>query len=383
MGRLPYTAEYMADANVDAGDDADANDGVALAKVILITRDEHELIDDFLEYYGNVLFGMRNVVVIDNGSTDARVLECYRRNQPLGLTVVRDERPFRDAASFMSEHMRALAPSCRFMLPLETDEFLFMRSKISGMGGDDDYVICAEDVNAVLRAVPAEVSVVRYGSFWGSAVDPADGVYETGEGYPRPARQMTRFYDQDWDKIIVRSAAFLGMSQWCHRAATTGRGAVSHDLGLVHFHETGFRRQVQRSLSVVRSYGYVDFDAPLRAQQTQSAAAVAAGVACGHKVEYYDTYLRRRLAVDAFLRVHGRLPRDVAEMNTYAQAPDVVAAVEASAAGRAAPLAFEGPCDHPSDIAKQAAVLVFAEPNPRPGAPFRVTQVARALGATV
>ena len=45
-----------------------ANDGVALAKVILITRDEHELIDDFVEYYGNVLFGMRNVVVIDNGN---------------------------------------------------------------------------------------------------------------------------------------------------------------------------------------------------------------------------------------------------------------------------------------------------------------------------
>jgi predicted O-methyltransferase YrrM len=137
---------------------------------------------------------------------------------------------------------------------------------------------------------------------------------------------MTRFYDQGWDKLIVRADAFAGMRQWCHHAAVSYGGTlVVEDLGLLHFHETGFRRQIERSLTVMRTFGpsgYVDTSAPLGDQLKQTTAICAAGVSCGHKVAYYDTYLRRKICVESFVKYAGRLPSD-AEMAKFCD-PTVV-----------------------------------------------------------
>ena len=100
------------------------DDGRALATVVIVSRDEYDLLDDFLTYH-SAIFGAANVVVVDNGSTDMRLCPIVQRHRDLGVRFVQDRRPFCDAAAFMTEHMRALAPACRFLLPLETDEFVF------------------------------------------------------------------------------------------------------------------------------------------------------------------------------------------------------------------------------------------------------------------
>ena len=231
---------------------------VALAKVILITKDEHDLIGDFLAFYGG-LFGRENVVVVDNGSGSApgageAVQAAYREHRAAGGEVRVDARPFVDAVRFMGEHMRSLVGTCEWILPLETDEFLFLMDRADDAG----YATAREDVEAALRALPDDVSVLRYGAFLGSSVDPAEAGYRDG-AYGRPARQITRFHDQGWDKVIVRASRFEGMAQWCHHAVVSGGvRAVSDRLGLLHFHDAGLRRLVERARPVVESYGYVD-----------------------------------------------------------------------------------------------------------------------------
>ena len=192
---------------------------VALAKVILITKDEHDLIADFLAFYGG-LFGRENVVVVDNGSdtgasgasrasrASEAVQAAYREHRAAGGEVRVDARPFVDAVRFMGEHMRSLVGTCEFILPLETDEFVFLMDR----AGDAGYATAREDVEAALRALPDDVSVLRYGAFLGSSVDPAEAGYRDG-AYGRPARQITRFHDQGWDKVIVRASRFESMAQ--------------------------------------------------------------------------------------------------------------------------------------------------------------------------
>jgi hypothetical protein len=197
--------------------------------------------------------------------------------------------------------------------------------------GDAAYATNREDVLAYLTSVPDDVSVIKYGAFYGSAVDPSDPAYSCGV-YPRPAAQMTHFYDQGWDKLIVRASAFDGMLQWCHHTKTTsGKTLTSDSLGLLHFHETGFRRQVESAVRVIDSYRYVDRTADMGRQFAQTSELLRLGVACGHKVEYYDTYLRRRMVLDAFRRVAGRLPVSVSEMAPYETSEDPVNAVHDAA----------------------------------------------------
>jgi hypothetical protein len=234
------------------------------------------------------------------------------------VTIVHEPRPFRDAVRFMNEHIGRVcaAGDCEWVLLLETDEFLFLTGGASALdtGG----------ARTVLRAVPDEVTLLRYGAFLGSSVDPADAAYRRGGyRYARPAREMTRFHDQGWDKLIVRASAFGGMTQWCHHARVTrGREARALALGLLHFHDAGLRRSVQRAIPVVHSYGYVDVERGSLDERLAAAQALHdAPIACGHKVEQYRAHLRREATLVAFRRLLGRMPASVAEMERYSSWP--------------------------------------------------------------
>ena len=296
-------------------------------KVILLTKDERDMIVPFLTYYGELL-GYDNVVVVDNGSTDPDVLAHYVGFGAKGVQVRLDARPFPAAVDFMSEHMRSLVGTCKWIMPLETDEFLFVMPRVK----DLDYVVTGADVMGYLDALPDDVSIVRYGAFYGSVVDSSDAAYVKG-AYPHPPKDMTRFYDQNWDKIVVRADRFDRMAQWCHRASVS-RGSMLHSdyIGLLHYHETGFRRQLESAIRVIKGFGYVDFDATPAQQLASNARILARGVACGHKLEYYDMALRRRVTVAAFKAVAGRLPFSVEELDRYTKCPDPETAVKRDAA---------------------------------------------------
>lgn len=104
---------------------------MTVAKVVLITKDERVMLPDFLTFYGS-LFGYSNLYVVDNGSTDPHVLRTLERFARKGVVVRRDPRPFPEAVSFMSEHMASLVGTCTWLLPLETDEFMFDLRMMTG-----------------------------------------------------------------------------------------------------------------------------------------------------------------------------------------------------------------------------------------------------------
>jgi predicted O-methyltransferase YrrM len=313
-----------------------------LAKAVLLTRDEHDLIDDWVDFYA-ALFDAPNLVIVDNGSTHPGVLASYERFRARGVQVRVDASPFRDATAFMTRHIRDIADAPdapRFILPLETDEFMFLTDASSSPSPtpspSQTRALTREAIHAALRAVPEDVTVVRYAAFLGSIVDVDAPGYEPSFGFRRPARQMSRFFDQGWDKLILRADAFDRMTMWCHHAAckpgVPSRTEVCASLGLLHFHETGFRRQVERSVRVLQSFPYVSVAgeekalAPnlspgeLQTRLEHAARARRAAVPCGHKVEYYDVLLRRRAVLRAFRDALGRLPLSPNEMDAYAEA---------------------------------------------------------------
>ena len=292
--------------------------------VVLITKNESDLIDDFLEFYGRVVGSRSRVVVVDNGSSCARVQKAYDAHRAAGGRVIVDARSFRTANVFMSEHMASLIAEggADWILPLETDEFLFARGNGQAAVESVTPERSRRALATCLASQPGDVGVVRYGAFLGSLVDPADPGYADG-AYTRPVTQIHRFYDQGWDKLIVRAAAFAGMQQWCHHAAMRPgyREAQCPGIGLLHFHQIGLRRQVERALPVVVAYGYLDPNATLDEQLRAARALKDAPIACGHKLNYVCDHLERKATLVAFRRHLGRLPSDPAEMARYAHAP--------------------------------------------------------------
>ena len=233
-----------------------------------------------------------------------------------------DRRSFKSAVDFMSEHMLTWAKTCDWLLPMETDEIVFDTQSAQRE-------VRPEEVGRVLAdhlgQMKADVGVVAYGKFLGSLVDPGDAGYIRG-AYSRPIRQMNRFINQGWDKIIVRSASFVKMKLWCHHAITLPgfRKVTSDRLGLLHFHDTGMRRQIERAKPVVKEYGY--FDCTDTSTENTLDELLAHGlrirdapIACGHKVRYLVDHLMRRATLLAFRRFLGRLPTGLAEMDTYAK----------------------------------------------------------------
>jgi predicted O-methyltransferase YrrM len=327
-----------------------------LAKVVLLTRDEHDLIDDFLDYYSG-LFGAANVHVVDNGSVDRRVLAAYARHARAGGSVCVDARPFTEAGAIMTQHMRRLAGACTFLLPLETDEFLFRFDKAA----DSAYATRADDVRDALLAIPADVSVVRYAGLFGSRVaydDGDDGDAEATRGVTAPARQLTAFADQRWDKLIVRAAAFDRMTQWSHHAAVTSGGtAVCAQLALLHFHDTGAARRFERATRITAAYGYIDAALdPADPRNIASARhAFHRRVANGHRAEQYFRLAERVQIGRRFAAAAGRPPAGRAEfeaaVRAYAASGDTSdaavraaiahAAVDAAKAAQAVPVALK------------------------------------------
>ena len=88
-----------------------------------MTKDEEDLIEDWIVYHGT-LFGYHNLYIIDNYSSK-NVTECiYRRYQIVGLNVIYTKTDLNKRQDFITQCMLERAKECDFMIKLDTDEFL-------------------------------------------------------------------------------------------------------------------------------------------------------------------------------------------------------------------------------------------------------------------
>ena len=103
-----------------------------LAKVIVYTKDEYDLIEDFLNYHGSI-FGFSNLIVIDNMSSHPRVLEVYKKYVSLGVTVIHNThgsmRSMAATNTTVMSRIRQCFPKTKYLIPLDTDEFIALRRR--------------------------------------------------------------------------------------------------------------------------------------------------------------------------------------------------------------------------------------------------------------
>lgn len=63
--------------------------------VLMMQKDEYRLLEPWILHHAE-LFGLENLYVYDNGSTDERCLSVLKKYSEKGMSVVYDRRTFED-----------------------------------------------------------------------------------------------------------------------------------------------------------------------------------------------------------------------------------------------------------------------------------------------
>ena len=93
-----------------------------IIKLILMTKDEKQLIKQWIKYHGEI-FGYENIHLLDD-SVDKEVLDYYDTLKDTGIHIHRTPGGnLNNARDRINALMTSLKSSCDFMIKMDTDEF--------------------------------------------------------------------------------------------------------------------------------------------------------------------------------------------------------------------------------------------------------------------
>jgi len=290
-----------------------------IVKVFCVTKNEYDLIEHFIIYYG-YLFGYNNVIIIDNNSTNKIVLDIYDKYINLGITVVNGESYQGEGQSnSFNKYMKLLQFECDFLIGLDTDEFLFSCDDFK----NNNNPFCKEKIFQILNSYNINDTKFKINLYPGSIVDNTNINYINNK-FINPSMEIIYFSDILTDtplnitpKYFTRSNAFISTSNGNHSVNTTHGNTVNSSFGLLHFNNTGKRRFYERAKQVIEGYNYFSTSLEI-SEQIDTLVFNKGNFRSGiHKVKAYHIILLRMFILDLFIEYIKRLPsQDELHMHT-------------------------------------------------------------------
>lgn len=278
-----------------------------LAKIFCVTRDEYDLIEDFVIYHAKI-FGYNNIVIIDNMSQNKHVLEIYKKYEKLGVKVHKEE-SYRgdDQGNAFTKYMHKYKHECKFLIGLDTDEFMYSTA-------DKDPTA----VRRVLENLPKDSTMLVISEYPWSIPDPASPDYRDCK-HARPAKNITKFHTMKkiTKKVFYRSDAFESTRNGNHDGHVRFGEQSPVPIGYLHLHNTGARRMFERAQMCVDGYKYVDVNLPYVTQFINMFVGAPWQVGYGyHKQQLYMFFLFKLIVTDYYVRNARRLPM-IAELQYF------------------------------------------------------------------
>jgi hypothetical protein len=284
-----------------------------MLKLFLMTKNEIELLEDWLKYHG-YLFGLENIYVLD-GSDDERVFEIYQRYKPLGLNVYHSSTGLNGLGRELTQLMHAHKGVNNFLIKLDTDEFLaYTRDfALSPLGllalvlkriyprGKVLRWISGNLMNLMYRN--KELYVDNFSQFFAEL--PVTGqrykVSLTTWSIPRKSavpnicRDLTEFTPLQFTHIksFFHSDSFVSVDLGGHNGASTNNyRVIDTGLTLIHYHSTSVDDSARRAKQVLLSHKYIDAEDSIMEQRDKLQAIKSDSyVPSFHKINFYLQYL--------------------------------------------------------------------------------------------
>jgi hypothetical protein len=274
----------------------------SLVKIFTVTRDDADIIEDFILYYGTI-FGYSNVVIIDNNSCDPTVLAIYDKYRNRG--VIFETCPsYKDGGQgdAFTTVMHKYKTECEFLVGLDSDEFLYID------GSTDP----ATSLPNYFQQLPTDATIfsIPTTNYLYNKIDTENPHYINFE-MQQPIRNITTFKHTVNPAIIkrfYRSNAFVSTSNGNHRGVVShGREHLVDAIRCLHYHNRGNRTNIDRSAIVCAGYNYVDLSRHYVDQMLQLAAH---SDNCNgfHRLRHYKYSLLRRFIIHMYIIWNQRLP---------------------------------------------------------------------------
>ncbi len=156
-----------------------------VVKIFTVTKDEDHLIEDFIIYHG-YLFGIDNIIIIDNNSTNSKVSIVYEKYKPYGLTVYNEpDYTNNGQGNAFTKIMTLYKDQCDFLIGLDTDEFIFYLPDVSNK-------CIKENITEYLENIPRHFNGFLFKKCYESVVDKSSKYYIDYE-IQDPAKHMHSF----------------------------------------------------------------------------------------------------------------------------------------------------------------------------------------------
>lgn len=223
-----------------------------IAKVFTVTKNEYDLIEDFIVYHGHI-FGYENIIIMDNGSTNSSVIDVYNRYSSKGVEILYTTGYDGNKQGIhFTNAMRCFKDSCDFLIGLDTDCFFTV-----------DMQCDRDTIHSYLRSLPKNADIFRMNRFLLSVVDPSSSNYENYK-LKRPTDCLTFVKRNGYAGIplmhhcFYRASNFISTENGNHNGVTTTNTPyVCEEVVYIHYHDTGRGRTIQRCREIMIGYGFI------------------------------------------------------------------------------------------------------------------------------
>lgn len=261
-----------------------------MLKIFLMTKNELELLEDWLKYHG-YLFGFENIYVLD-GSDDDRVFAIYDRYKMEGLNVHYSSNGLNDLAKELTELMHAHKGTNTFLIKLDTDEFLAytrnFESILRSRNNIKNPEICVDNFSQFFADLP--ITGQRYKASLTAWSIPRNGAVAN------VCRDLIEFTPLQFTQIktFFHSDSFVSVDLGSHNGVSTNNeGVIDTALTLIHYHSVSVDDSARRARQVLISHKYISAEDSVveQRQKLRSVRSKGAGVLSYHKIDFYLEYL--------------------------------------------------------------------------------------------
>lgn len=283
--------------------------------IFLMTKNEKELIEDWLKYHG-YLFGFANLNVID-GSDDPEIDLIYQKYIEKGVTVHKSKTNLNGLAEELTRRMREFNGKNKFLIKLDTDEFLahtyptnlvdrpfswfrpiarlrglttlrFHKSQVSKVKKDTKAYqrLAVSGIRGVVASLP--ISHKRYKLLFCTFSIPKQRFQK------HPARSITKFsqvFSSDF-KSFFHSDSFVSVDLGSHQGESFDNdGFIETGLAIIHFHATSVEDSMRRAKRVLVSHEYIEHSDPIETQMQKLSELYDRPILSSHRIKMYFDYL--------------------------------------------------------------------------------------------
>lgn len=218
---------------------------MARVACLMMQRNEGRVLHAWLAHHA-FLFGVENLFVWDNGSTDRETLsilaECAHRGVHVDSTKTTAEM-FRRKGEIIGARIKELDSEGNFdfLIPLDCDEFFVLQHS-------------KEKVDFQREAILAELE-----TFSGDS-----RVLSVESAYYNVLNQRDRFWCWDHKKTFFAKRTFAKMDHGFHIGETVAGGLRKTPFSHIHFHHKPYAWMVEHSKNKLRPFMNVDDEAELK-----------------------------------------------------------------------------------------------------------------------